>query len=95
MSPFQSSCGRVAGGDPCQSPGACTGHKLAARDPEAQDLLGRSGTTIQGMPPSACILQLPDTVRAAPVGHVQMSMAGVQTLHGYHGFPEPGVDDSA
>ena len=74
MSPFQSSCGRVAGGDPCQSPGAWTGHKLAARDPEAQDLLGRSGTTIQGMPPSACIRQ---------------------TLHGYQGFAEPGVDDSA
>ena len=42
-----------------------------------------------------CILQSPGAVRGVPVGHVPMSMAGVQTLYGHHGFAEPGVDDSA
>ena len=89
---FQSCCGQVAGREPCWSPGAWTGHKLAAREPEAQDLLGRNGSAMQGMPASACTLRLPDTVRGAPVGHVQMSMAGIRTLYG---FSEPVVDDSA
>ena len=95
MSPFQCCCGRVAGRDPCWSPGAWTGHKLAVREPEAQDLLGRNGSAMQGMPASACTLRLPDTVRGAPVGHVRMSTAGVRTLHGHHGFAEPVFDDSA